>query len=710
VPSLAALLLFAGAAWSQECVDTSTYMHLISSTPTPNYAQSVTLDGNLAYVGASGAFQSGFYIVDISAPNSMPVIGGMTGSFWAYDIALAGDRAFVAASGSAVEVFDVSVPGAVSAVGTIPVFGECLSIAVEGAYAYALAGAYLRIIWNNPVGVPVLTGFKYFNGYGQRIRIDGSVAYVAAGAGGLTLFDVSIPGAPAWLSEIDTPGYSHDVAVLSGLAYVADGDSGLRIFDVAAPLSPVFVGVCDVGFEAQSVAVRGTTAVVGGGSRRVAMVDVTDPSDPFVLATIPMGEGVQDIVLSADTAYFATWDQGLQAFRADQLLPVPSTGTVELVARDVALSGHHAFVAGSFDGLRVVDVQADPPSVVATLDTPGEAMALQLVGSTAYVADDAGGLRVIDVTDPLNPSELGAMQPLAPPLDVAVSGNYAYTVPFFNVVNISNPMSMSVVASLVIQNARQVVVVGNYAYVADFASDLVIVNIANPLAPFIARTHVVPGRPEGVALLGTRLVVFNDENEILFYDLSIPTYPLLVGTIQSPWGGGFSIAGDDSIAYLASYQAGVTIYDITDLSTPQRIGSLAMPYDAAAVALHAGAVYVAGDLEGLTIYPQHCDTPVPVGTEPTSVSALRLSAFPNPMRAGTQVFFQSPRASSVQLDVYDVLGRHVRRVMSGRVDAGPQTRLWDGRDDQQQRVAQGIYFIRLHHADGVLTRRITVLR
>jgi hypothetical protein len=75
----------------------------------------------------------------------------------------------------------------------------------------------------------------------------------------------------------------------------------------------------------------------------------------------------------------------------------------------VAVSGSTAYVADGRGGLRVVDV-SDPanPTEVGAYDTPGRAGGVAVSGSTAYVADGDGGLRVVDVSDPANPTEVGA--------------------------------------------------------------------------------------------------------------------------------------------------------------------------------------------------------------------------------------------------------------------------------------------------------------
>jgi len=55
-----------------------------------------------------------------------------------------------------------------------------------------------------------------------------------------------------------------------------------------------------------------------------------------------------------------------------------------------------------------------------------------------------------------------------------------------------------------------------------------------------------------------------------------------------------------------------------------------------------------------------------------------------------------PRASEVQLEVFDALGRSVRILEPQRVQpVGTHRVRWDGRDGRGAPVASGIYFYRL---------------
>ncbi|MEC8932844.1 MAG: FlgD immunoglobulin-like domain containing protein [Candidatus Latescibacterota bacterium] len=61
-------------------------------------------------------------------------------------------------------------------------------------------------------------------------------------------------------------------------------------------------------------------------------------------------------------------------------------------------------------------------------------------------------------------------------------------------------------------------------------------------------------------------------------------------------------------------------------------------------------------------------------------------------------------------EIYNALGQQVRTLVDGDQVAGQQVAIWDGRDAAGRRLASGVYVYRLTSAQGVLTRKMVLLR
>ncbi len=90
------------------------------------------------------------------------------------------------------------------------------------------------------------------------------------------------------------------------------------------------------------------------------------------------------------------------------------------------------------------------------------------------------------------------------------------------------------------------------------------------------------------------------------------------------------------------------------------------------------------------------------------VSGLR-RLWPNPTSGTIAVTYAIAGAGRVQLDVYDVSGRLVRRLVDGERRAGTETVVWNGKSEAGSGVKDGVYFTRLTGPGVRATRRVILL-
>ncbi|MBM4116140.1 T9SS type A sorting domain-containing protein [bacterium] len=87
-----------------------------------------------------------------------------------------------------------------------------------------------------------------------------------------------------------------------------------------------------------------------------------------------------------------------------------------------------------------------------------------------------------------------------------------------------------------------------------------------------------------------------------------------------------------------------------------------------------------------------------------------LANYPNPFNPQTTLSFTLPAAGEARLVIVDAAGRALRHLQAGRLPAGPQRLVWDGRSDSGRELPSGVYFARLISEGKVESRRLTLLR
>jgi hypothetical protein len=170
----------------------------VDTVNTPGFAMDVIVDGGLAFV-ADGT--GGVQIVDIRNPSSSSIIGGYDTAGEARHLALQGDTLYVADSANGLVVLDVTDPTHPLLIDTIGVsyawdvdlYGEIVCIGGNaGIYTYRIG-----------LGIANLEQIGFYDGGFQfnDIRVQGKIAYVAAGPDGLLTIDVRDPAAPILLDN-----------------------------------------------------------------------------------------------------------------------------------------------------------------------------------------------------------------------------------------------------------------------------------------------------------------------------------------------------------------------------------------------------------------------------------------------------------------------------------------------------------------------------
>jgi hypothetical protein len=66
--------------------------------------------------------------------------------------------------------------------------------------------------------------------------------------------------------------------------------------------------------------------------------------------------------------------------------------------------------------------------------------------------------------------------------------------------------------------------------------------------------------------------------------------------------------------------------------------------------------------------------------------------YPNPFNASTAIEFSLSAESDIELTIYDILGRNVLTLVSGRFEAGNHSIVWDGTDYSGRETQSGVYF------------------
>jgi len=98
-----------------------------------------------------------------------------------------------------------------------------------------------------------------------------------------------------------------------------------------------------------------------------------------------------------------------------------------------------------------------------------------------------------------------------------------------------------------------------------------------------------------------------------------------------------------------------------------------------------------------------------VGVLDNEVTLGFSAPYPNPSSIPTRMDYALPTASEVRVDAFDIMGRHVRTLLSGFRPAGRGDLTWDLKDDDGRRVNAGVYLVRGRLGERTFNHRVTIV-
>ena len=91
-------------------------------------------------------------------------------------------------------------------------------------------------------------------------------------------------------------------------------------------------------------------------------------------------------------------------------------------------------------------------------------------------------------------------------------------------------------------------------------------------------------------------------------------------------------------------------------------------------------------------------------------AASEPSVRPNPASGAVTVELTLPEAVNVSIDVFDIAGHRVARLQRGSLGSGRSEITWNGRDDDGNVTAAGVYLMKARIGTITLTRRLVRIR
>lgn len=306
---------------------------------------------------------------------------------------------------------------------------------------------------------------------------------------------------------------------------------------------------------------------------------------------------------------------------------------------------------------------------VATLEagTPGARTGEPVIAPTTQAPRVSTPVATLRSSASPSLTEIGVFNPFQEPVDVAVSGGYAYITDqqglwVVNVSDLSRVREEAFVSLAIV--GQRVVVGGRYVYVAQ-QEGICAVDVYAPMAPELVTCVDIPRGLMDLRVAGEYLYARDASGVIGVFDHSSPSHMRQVGVYDPPGqiypseiGGNlvfvvrdwartdllqsFWIAGD--YAFVADLDGGLRVVDVSNPSSPVEVAQVEVTFQPADVGVAGGYIYIFG--AGFDLDPGLAEVSFVAPGDPMAIQdldsiELPRTASPGAVRAFLGDFYRS---------------------------------------------------------------------
>ncbi len=468
------------------------------------------------------------------------------------DIALHGNYAFCAAQGG-LTVYDITDPEAPQQVGEcdLPGDGRRLALSPGGDYAYVATRQHgVRIVNIADLATPTDLGACSNIEEGYAVGVSGDYLYAwgsALNEDRLAVYSLATPAAPVLLNEVGTDysSWFGSMAMYGQYLFLAGQD--LQVFGMYSPTELVYLNTLYDTYS-RTISVYGMYAYIGSGEFQV--LDLSYPWDPILVNSLSM-----------------------------------YGGQIE----DITVSGHLAYVADSYYGLRIFDLSnPGAPVMLGLSSAPSTAATVAVANGLAYVGGDQG-FSVVDVASPPSPNELGAENTFGSTSGAIISGRYAYLAALgagLRVLDLEAPGGPALIGECPINGlcVRNLAAAGNYVYGSLYGGGVAVFDVSDPSNPtLVGQWESLDWNcPSEIAVYGHYVLLpHNCEGHLHIIDVLDPAHPTEVSTCAASVDCYSDVAVSGLMAYISRCNGpgsgGFDLINLTDPLLPIRTGILEVP-------------------------------------------------------------------------------------------------------------------------------------
>ncbi len=170
--------------------------------------------------------------------------------------------------------------------------------------------------------------------------------------------------------------------------------------------------------------------------------------------------------------------------------------------------------------------------------------------------------------------------------------------------------------------------------------------------------------------------------------------------------------GDNTLS-ISSITFNNPVFQVSDYPTSLAVGDWALlevTFTPTEVNGYSATMQINGNAETLNITLNGNGQVVSNSSDAIAFTNLTLSNYPNPFTSQTSFNFHGLKNKSVSIDIYNVRGQKINTISSSDVKGGNGSVIWNGLDNNGDKLPSGLYFARINSANQSVIKKILMMK
>ena len=672
-------------------------------------------------------------------------------------IAIYNDTIAIFSFGTTLKFYNISNKNSIFELAELPLKGYIKHMVLFDCNIYILSymgGTYLQIIDINNILEPKEISSLSVSGQFPRLSYNDQTIYISDDNNNkIHIIDVSNPEHPSELAYIKTNASPKDVVSVGNYLYSAVYGYGLHITDISIRNNPKEIGYFDTK-SSQKCITYSDSCIILGTSYGVEIFNISNPEYPIKLSEVNTENAVYDIRFVDSTLYIAVVNEGIKSFNISNKSYPQELSSIKIPNHIYMFYADkdYLYIPNHYFGFRIIDfTNPKEPFEIINVNEVFNAQEVAIKNDIVYVASYYG-LHIINYEDEQNPIQIG-YSPDTRGRSIALKDTFVFILnggsSKLDIFSISNPKYPQKLKSQDIPGwyFGNIYIENDYAFVASNYG-LQLIDISNPLNPIILDSYKSKGWIEQVYADEQNIFTLDDVG--YFTILNIENGDSLKEMAQFFLNGIRSFDLKDYYLLVADHNRGLTIYSITNNENIVFVSSLPYLKKAIKVKVHENYAYVVEEDLGLySINISDINHPVVAGyftkSQAKNVSILNdnilLSAdglyflennyisfiddrnsvkspidfcvnhnYPNPFNPSTTIELILYKNGTLKVEIYDLLGKLVKKIFDGEKESGRYFLNWDGKNEFGKTASTGTYFIKVQFNENEIIKKAQLIK